>query len=257
MRNNESFLIHGWMRNEMGLSGVELSVFALIHDITIDGNAVTQKQIVESIGITERTAINLLNEFISNGYVKKTQELIKGKRINTYTSCVDLSYEKFSYNLVPPASMKNFHTREKEAKREEYIEDYPISNTLIKENEVKDIDYTSDSNDIVKGDKDNIKAIKSKKISNNSTKDIQKEKINRFIPPTIEQVREYCESRNNGIDPEHFVDFYSSKGWMIGKNKMKDWKAAVRTWENKNKEKKRQEQKEYEATHITDLDDIF
>lgn len=249
MRNNESFLIHGWMRNEMGLSGVELSVFALIHDITIDGNAVTQKQIVESIGITERTAINLLNEFISNGYVKKTQELIKGKRINTYTSCVDLSYEKFSYNLVPPASMKNFHTREKEAKREDTKEDYLISNSLIKENEDRDNDIDCTPN--------NTKDIKSKGIDNKSANDIQKEKTNRFIPPTVEQVREYCETRNNDIDAEHFVDFYASKGWMIGKNKMKDWKAAVRTWENKRKEKERQEQKEYEATHITELDDIF
>jgi len=41
----------------------------------------------------------------------------------------------------------------------------------------------------------------------------------------------YCRERNNGIDPQRFIDFYSAKGWMIGKNKMKDWKAAVRTWE--------------------------
>ena len=53
----------------------------------------------------------------------------------------------------------------------------------------------------------------------------------RFIPPTIEQVKEYCKERNNSVDAEAFVDFYQSKGWMVGKNKMKDWKAAVRTWE--------------------------
>ena len=52
-----------------------------------------------------------------------------------------------------------------------------------------------------------------------------------FTPPTVEEVREYCQSRNNLVDPERFVDFYSAKGWMVGKNKMKDWKAAVRTWE--------------------------
>jgi hypothetical protein len=44
-------------------------------------------------------------------------------------------------------------------------------------------------------------------------------------------VKEYCRERNNGIDAEAFIDFYESKGWFIGKNKMKDWKAAVRTWE--------------------------
>ena len=56
-----------------------------------------------------------------------------------------------------------------------------------------------------------------------------------FIPPTISEVKEYCEKRKNGINPEQFVNFYQSKGWMIGKNKMKDWKAAVRTWEIQNR----------------------
>lgn len=83
-----------------------------------------------------------------------------------------------------------------------------------------------------------------------STKEVQKEDINRyktktkkekdisndiskksFAPPTVDEVREYCRSRNNFVDPERFIDFYSAKGWMVGKNKMKDWKAAVRTWE--------------------------
>ena len=53
----------------------------------------------------------------------------------------------------------------------------------------------------------------------------------RFTPPDVDTVREYCIERNNSVDARAFIDFYSSKGWMIGKNKMKDWKAAVRTWE--------------------------
>lgn len=52
-----------------------------------------------------------------------------------------------------------------------------------------------------------------------------------FKPPTVDDVRAYCTERGNSVDPQSFVDFYESKGWMIGKNKMKDWKAAVRTWE--------------------------
>lgn len=53
----------------------------------------------------------------------------------------------------------------------------------------------------------------------------------RFVPPTIDEVKSYCETRQNTVSPERFVDFYESKGWMVGKNKMKDWKAAVRNWE--------------------------
>lgn len=55
----------------------------------------------------------------------------------------------------------------------------------------------------------------------------------RFIPPTVDEVRAYCTENGYHIDPERFVDFYSSKGWMVGKNKMKDWRAAVRTWSRK------------------------
>lgn len=63
-----------------------------------------------------------------------------------------------------------------------------------------------------------------------------KPKKTRFIPPSVDDVRAYCEERGNNVDPERFVDYYASKGWMIGKNKMKDWKACIRTWEKKNKE---------------------
>lgn len=53
----------------------------------------------------------------------------------------------------------------------------------------------------------------------------------RFTPPSVEEVAAYCQERGNGVDAARFVDFYSSKGWMVGKSRMKDWKAAVRNWE--------------------------
>lgn len=57
------------------------------------------------------------------------------------------------------------------------------------------------------------------------------EKSRKFVKPTVEQVRAYCQERQNGVNPEKFVDYYDSNGWKVGKNPMKDWKAAVRTWE--------------------------
>ena len=62
----------------------------------------------------------------------------------------------------------------------------------------------------------------------------------RFIPPTEDMVVDYCLSRDRDVEDAHrfaqrFVDYYTSNGWMVGKNKMKDWKAAVRTWEQKEK----------------------
>ena len=70
-------------------------------------------------------------------------------------------------------------------------------------------------------------------------KEIEREKDNNkrsraFVPPSLEEVKEYCKERGKGVDPSKWYDFYQSKGWMVGKNKMKDWKASVRTWEPKN-----------------------
>jgi hypothetical protein len=53
-----------------------------------------------------------------------------------------------------------------------------------------------------------------------------------FIRPSFEEVKAYCDERNNNVNPQKWFDYYSSNGWKVGKNSMKDWKAAVRTWES-------------------------
>ncbi len=59
-----------------------------------------------------------------------------------------------------------------------------------------------------------------------------------FQKPTVDEVKTYCEERKNSINPQRFVDFYEAKGWRIGKDPMKDWRAAVRTWEQRDGERK-------------------
>ena len=63
----------------------------------------------------------------------------------------------------------------------------------------------------------------------------------RFTPPTVDEVRAYCQERGNSVDPERFVDFYASKGWLVGKTRMKDWRAAVRSWERSDSQQKAQD----------------
>ncbi len=58
-------------------------------------------------------------------------------------------------------------------------------------------------------------------------------KAPRFSKPTVDDVRAYCTERRNSIDPAYFVDYYEARGWKVGNSPMKDWKAAVRTWERK------------------------
>lgn len=61
---------------------------------------------------------------------------------------------------------------------------------------------------------------------------VDKDRVDKvFKPPTFEEVSAYCRERNNNIQAQHFIDYYSARNWMLGKVKMKDWKAAVRTWE--------------------------
>ena len=55
----------------------------------------------------------------------------------------------------------------------------------------------------------------------------------KFKKPSLDEIRDYCTARGNSVDPEQFYNFYESKGWMVGKSPMKDWKASVRTWEKR------------------------
>ena len=79
----------------------------------------------------------------------------------------------------------------------------------------------------------NIKEKESKEKERSPEGDTKK---SRFIPPTVEEVRMYCEEKGYSVDPQRFVDFYNSKNWMVGKNKMTSWHSAVSGWEARNKE---------------------
>lgn len=85
----------------------------------------------------------------------------------------------------------------------------------------------------------NANALQVESKSNAIREDKRREK-NIFIAPTHQEVLEYCIERNNSVDVNKFIDFYESKGWMVGKNKMKDWKASIRTWEKDSKESLKQ-----------------
>ena len=84
--------------------------------------------------------------------------------------------------------------------------------------------------------------------------DNKKDSPKRFVPPSIDEVQAYCSERGNGIDAQSFIDFYASKGWLVGKTKMTDWKAAVRTWESR---KRKQSRPAYSTIDYGNPEDIF
>jgi len=102
--------------------------------------------------------------------------------------------------------------------------EYPVSSHNVRQEIEKELEIEKDI-DIKEKDK----------------KETVAKRSHAFIKPTIEEIFNYCKERNNKVDPKAFYDFYESKNWFIGKNKMKDWKAAIRTWEeDKPKESKRE-----------------
>lgn len=70
-----------------------------------------------------------------------------------------------------------------------------------------------------------------------------KPKITKFVKPTMEEIKAYCEERKNSIDAKYFYDHYEGIGWKVGSNPMKDWKAVIRTWEKRDYNKPQQPQK--------------
>ena len=143
--------------------------------------------------------------------------------------------------------------------------DTTVGTTLGTTNDTTD--GTADSTTVGTADGTQNKNIKNNK-NNKELKNVKNEeeyippisplkgKTKKFIPPTVEEVQDYCIERNNGIDAQAFVDFYESKGWVVGKAKMKDWKAAVRTWENKRKNDNsyNSQQKNVNASRQSQLD---
>ena len=88
---------------------------------------------------------------------------------------------------------------------------------------------------------------KAKKADNEYDNDLKENTIDgvkekRFAPPTLKNVSEYCQEMGyTNVGAARFIDFYTSNGWMVGKNRMKDWKAAVRNWDRREKNPQRQD----------------
>ena len=220
VRSDNHVTIDGWMINELGLSGSELIIYALIWGFSQAENqwcTASQAYIAAWANITVRGAIKAINKLAEKGLlIKETNTCKKGfeckyKAVRPSADDCDSDVNKVQtrYEQSSDVDMNKVQIRYEQSS-DNNIEDNIDNN--IKENIIKEKNET---------EKDSVpeSSARSKKV---------KEK---FIKPTIEEIRAYCYERKNMVDPEHFYDHYESNGWKIGKNGMKDWKAAVRTWE--------------------------
>lgn len=95
--------------------------------------------------------------------------------------------------------------------------------------------FAEQTRNICGADTQNLQTTYTKNTNNHLHEKEEIYKEEKFRRPTVQEVTAYCEERRNGIDAEAFIAFYESKGWMVGKSPMKDWKAAVITWEKSRK----------------------
>lgn len=175
--------------------------------------------ICKELGMTKTTMYKYMNALVEGGVVKKEQ---------TYTGNLK---SKVIYKITHEVTTNTRIPKISEANRDKpsISEKIGIRAHGISSESERNINNTNINN-----------------INNNNNKYIcvqpevatppestPKKKTSRFIPPTEEEVKQYCLENGYALDTQRFVDFYECKGWMVGKNKMKDWKAAVRTWVRK------------------------
>ena len=135
-------------------------------------------------------------------------------------------------------------TRQRVAKYRENQKQLPCNvtgNVTVTQGNATDKEIEED----IEGDKEREVILK-KTLSKESVK----EKPKRFSAPTIEEVQSYCSENGYSIDAQRFVDYYTANGWMVGKNHMKDWQAAVRTWEQKDKKPEKTPERRFVPTDL-------
>lgn len=174
------------MRDDLGLKGNELIVFAFINGYSQEGQGCyygSLANLQRVCGIASRqTAIATLKSLMDKGYITKNELTLNGVKRVSYSVCPEIGQGVQKLDKGCPK-----------------------------------IGHNNNNRDI------NISVC-------------NKESRSKFQKPTLSEVSDYCRERGNRIDPAEFIDHYESNGWMVGKNHMKDWRAAVRTWEKREKE---------------------
>lgn len=211
---------------EHGMFGYGI-YWAIIEMLYQNANALrtNYKRIAFELRVDEKTVKSIVSDynlfvidgecFFSNSVKRRLEERENKSKKARDSALQRWSKKENNANALQQECERNAIKERKEKKRKG-------NNILLeketKENLLSEVEFSEE----VEPEKEERKKVAPKK--------------ERFKPPTVQEVQEYCNERQNGIQAYKFVDFYQSKGWKVGNQPMKDWKAAIRTWENKNKE---------------------
>lgn len=211
MKDGTFINIQAWMINDYNLTSNELTVYAFIYGFSQDEQGCfygSSSYIVENLKLGRSTVLEILEKLEKKGLLRKWKEEINGRMTNCYSA------QRPDPNAVRDPS-ENDTSTESELVRNPYT--YPSGNRTFTSTETGH-------------EKENNNKANSKGAS-----------TTRFSPPKVEEVRAYF--REKGLPPasaqteaEKFIDRYTANGWLVGKTKMKDWKAAARNWLRNRKE---------------------
>lgn len=212
MRKDGYVVVQPWMVTDYNLNGNKLLIYALIWGFSQDDQSCfygSVSYIVEYFQLSKRAVLNLLAELEKDGLIRKWSEPVNGRPTNRYAA-------------LRPAACVSASDGCKKCTGEENA---PVNN--VHSDGCKKCTSTG--------------AESAPKKENNNKSENKGPSATRFSPPTVEQVRAYF--RECGVPPadaqteaDKFVDRYEANGWIVGKTKMKDWKAAARNWLRNRKE---------------------
>ncbi len=183
-----------------------------------------------------------------NTYKKTLDDLVEWEFVmmierskNQYSSnIIALSnFDKAHNKALDKALMK--HTTKQSESTQQSIDSIDIQ--IYKSTNLQEREEFLQNSDTPPNSKNLKNEVDLKNEEQEKEKKVPPKKRKKFVPPSLQEVQEYCNERNNGVDAWRWYNFYQAKGWLIGKNKMKDWKAAVRTWEEKKPTTSTNEQK--------------
>ena len=218
----ETFLFYAdWLNVIRDLpSEVQLEVYQAIAEYAIYGNLIELKPLAKvAFGFVKQTIDRDTQKYISISEKRSEAGKKGGRRLKDNE--LEESNEKQKKQLLSEKSKKS---------------NCPLNdNDNVNDNDISFLEKKKQKSDVAVSDLENensespIETIQTPKEQSGGGR-------KKFTIPTPEEVQAYCDERKNGILGQQFCDFYSSKGWKIGKEPMKDWKAAVRTWEMRRKD---------------------
>lgn len=230
--NKENYIhVPGFAITELKLQGNELLAFSLIHGFSQDKQSEFKgslSYITSALNCSKTTAITVLKKLCEKEIINRRENNVGGITLVFYSIKFNNIYGS-KETVLPVQNLKQGGTESLRGGTESGHNNIIYTNDIIEKDNTNVLSkkkFFEQNEDCFSDDLKNEKSFQKKVAPKKS-----------FSIPSVEEIRSYCIERQNYVDPEKFHSHYTSVGWKVGKNQMKDWKAAVRTWEKNHNNK--------------------